>query len=288
VTRVGVAGAAEANVGRSRTMSIDSPYLVKPGSKVSLAKRKTNETGKFKDKDAAVEASRKNLEKLDELQEVLYAQSQHSLLIVLQAMDAGGKDGTIEFVFSGINPQGCRVTSFKAPGEIEKSHDFLWRVHLAAPAKGMIGIFNRSHYESVLVERVKQIVPEKVWSKRYRHINDFERMLADEGTTILKFFLHISKDEQKERLEARLQDPTKHWKFNPADLAERKRWDEYMEAFEDALEQTSTKHAPWYVIPSDRKWYRNYVISDLIVRTMKGLDLKYPEPQFDVSKYHVV
>lgn len=268
-------------------MIIDSPHLVKPGRKIKLAKVQTDQTGRFKDKKTALEAARKNLDEFHDLQEVLYAQSKHALLIVLQAMDAGGKDGTIDFVFSGVNPQGCKVTSFKVPTPLERSHDFLWRVHDAVPPLGMIGIFNRSHYEAVLVERVKEIAPEKVWSKRYRHINDFERLLADEGTTILKFFLHISRKEQKERLEARLADPSKHWKFNPADLAERKHWDAYMAAFEDAINQTSTDHAPWYVIPADRKWYRNYAISDIILRTMKKLDLKFPEPTFDPAQYQV-
>lgn len=262
---------------------IDSPYRVVPGKKLKLADRPTNDTGPFKDKDDAAPAIEKNLEQLDELQEVLYAQAKHAVLVVFQAMDSGGKDGAIEHVFSGLNPQGCHVASFKQPTPLELAHDFLWRIHHHTPPKGMINIFNRSHYESVLVERVHELVPEKVWKKRYDRINEFERLLADEGTTILKFYLHISKDEQKERFEARLADKTKHWKFNTADLKERARWDEYQQAYQDALEKCSTAHAPWYIVPADRKWFRNWVVSDTLVRTLKALDMKYPpaEPGLD-------
>src|SRR6476659_10416888 len=187
-------------------------------------------------------------------------------------MDCGGKDGSIEHVFSSVNPQGCQVTSFKVPTPLELAHDYLWRIHQAVPPKGMIGIFNRSHYESVLVERVKNLVPKDVWSRRYRHINEFERLLADEGTTIIKFFLHISKDEQKRRMQARLDDKQKNWKFNVGDLKERALWDDYQEAYQDALRECSTDYAPWYVVPADKKWYRNWVISDTIVRTVQSLD----------------
>ncbi|HEY7116234.1 MAG TPA: PPK2 family polyphosphate kinase, partial [Tepidisphaeraceae bacterium] len=228
-----------------------------------------------------------NLKKLDQLQEVLYAQSKFALLIVFQAMDAGGKDGAIEHIFSGVNPQGCSVTSFKVPSHLELAHDYLWRYHQAVPHKGMIGIFNRSHYEAVLVERVKEIVPKKVWSARYEQINEFEGMLADENTAILKFYLHISKDEQKDRLQARIDDPKKNWKFNPGDLEERQRWDDYMAAFQDALENCSTQDAPWYVIPSNRKWFRNWAISDIIVRRMKQLPLEFPRPVEDIEKYKI-
>ena len=255
---------------------LESPYLVKPGRKLKLQSLPTNDTGPFKDKQDAAPAIEKNLKKLDELQEVLYAQGKHAVLIVFQAMDAGGKDGAIEHVFSGINPQGCSVTSFKIPSAEELAHDYLWRYHIAAPRKGMIGIFNRSHYEAVLVERVKDLVPRSTWMKRYDHINAFEQMLADEGTLILKFFLHISKDEQKQRLQARLDDPNKHWKFNPEDIEERRRWNDYMQAYEDALEKCSTTHAHWFVVPSDRKWFRNWVLSDTIVRAMERLKMKYP------------
>ena len=219
-----------------------------------------------------------------ELQEVLYAQRKHALLIVLQAIDAGGKDGTIRTVMRGVNPQGCSVTSFKAPNSEELGHDFLWRVHKAIPSKGQIGIFNRSHYEDVLIVRVHELVPKSLWSLRYAHINDFERMLTDHGVTILKFFLHISKDEQKRRFQARLADRDKLWKVNPLDFEERKKWDDYVAAFEDAMTKCSTKWAPWYIIPSNKKWYRNLVISGIIVEALEGLKMEYPEPDFDPSK----
>jgi PPK2 family polyphosphate:nucleotide phosphotransferase len=267
---------------------IKSPYLVKPGKDLKLSKLDTADTGDFKAKEDAAPAIEKHLEKLRKLQGLLYAEGKRALLVVFQAMDAGGKDGAIEHVFSGLNPQGCSVTSFKAPSHEELAHDYLWRIHIATPRRGIIGIFNRSHYESVLVERVKKLVPKDVWSKRYDHINAFEKLLADEGTVILKFFLHISREEQKKRLEARLQDPTKNWKFSPLDLEERKRWDEYMEAYQDALEKCSTEDAPWFVVPSDHKWFRNWVISDTIVRTLEEMDMKYPEPIPGIEKIKVV
>lgn len=266
---------------------VDSPYLVRPGKKVKLSRIDPDDTGRFDDKEHAKADVEANLKKLDELQEVLYAQAKFSVLIVFQALDAAGKDGAIEHIFSGVNPQGCAVASFKAPGPIELAHDYLWRYHMAAPRKGMIGIFNRSHYEAVLVERVKGIAPAKVWKRRYDHINAFERMLADEGTTILKFYLHISKDEQKERLEARLHDRTKNWKFDPGDLDTRKQWHDYMPAFEDALSKCSTDYAPWYVIPSNKKWFRNWAISDVIVRTMKKLPLEFPKAVEGIEKYRI-
>ena len=267
---------------------VDSPYLVDPGRKLKLDDLKTDDTGHFKDKDDAAKPVKQNLKKLRKLQDVLYAQGKHALLVVLQAMDGGGKDGTIKHVFSGVNPQGCSVTSFKVPTPQELAHDFLWRVHRATPARGMIGIFNRSHYESVLVERVKDLTPQKIWSKRYDHISNFEQMLADEGTTILKFFLHISWDEQKKRMEKRLADPTHNWKFSPSDLKERKRWDDYMEAYEDALRRCSTEWAPWYVVPADHKWFRNWVVSDTIVRTLEEMNLQYPPPLKNADKVKVV
>lgn len=266
---------------------IQSPYLVRPGKKFKLSDFSTDDTDDFKDKSAARQAKKENLKKLAKLQDVLYAQAKHAVLIVLQAMDSGGKDGTIKHVFSGVNPQGCSVTSFKEPSHNELAHDYLWRVHAATPARGTIGIFNRSHYESVLVERVKDLVPPKVWSKRYDQINNFERLLADEGTTIIKFFLNISYDEQRKRMERRLADPTKNWKFSPSDLKERKRWDQYMEAYHDALQKCSTDWAPWYVVPADHKWYRNWVVSDTIVRTLEKLDLHYPPPLKDADKVKV-
>lgn len=263
---------------------VESDYLATPGKKFRIEDWPTNDKGRFDEKEHAEEAVATLREKLADLQELLYAESKRSLLIILQAMDAGGKDGAIEHVFHGVNPQGCFVTSFKAPSTLERSHDFLWRHHLAAPGKGMIGIHNRSHYEAVLVERVRKIVPEKVWKPRFAHINAFEAMLADEGTTILKFFLHISKDEQKKRLQARIDEPHKRWKFNPGDLEERARWDDYMQAFDDVVEETSTPHAPWYVVPSDRKWYRNWVISDVIVRALQSLKMQWPQPAAGIEK----
>jgi PPK2 family polyphosphate:nucleotide phosphotransferase len=265
-------------------MLIDSPYVVAPGKKFKLADRDPDDTGDFKNKAAAVEPTHKNLDQLEELQEILYAEGKHALLVVFQAMDAAGKDGAIEHVFSGLDPQGCMVASFKVPTPLEKSHDFLWRYHLQVPPKGMIGIFNRSHYEAVLVERVMGITPRDVWSRRYDHINNFERLLSDESVTIVKFFLHISKDEQKERLQARLDDPTKQWKFRIGDLEARRRWNDYMEAYQDALRECSTEHAPWYVVPANRKWFRNWVISDTIVRTLKKLKLEYPKPEAGLDK----
>jgi len=246
-------------------MVVTSPYQAKPGERVKLSKIPTDATGEFKSKSEGQHASDKNLKKLRELQGVLYAEAKHSLLVVLQAMDAGGKDGAVDHVFSGINPQGCQVTSFKQPSSEELAHDYLWRIHHVTPKRGMIGIFNRSHYESVLVERVHNLVPEKVWSKRFNQINHFEKLLADEGTVIIKFFLHISKKEQKERLEDRLKDPSKNWKFDAKDLDERRHWDAYYEAYEDALEKCSTDYAPWIIVPSDHKWFRNWVISDALV-----------------------
>jgi len=220
---------------------------------------------------------------LETLQELLYAEGKHKVLIVLQAMDTGGKDGTIRHVFEGVNPQGVKVASFKTPTKQELAHDYLWRIHKHTPGKGEITIFNRSHYEDVLVVRVHNLVSEEVWSKRYEHIKAFEKTLADEGTTILKFYLHIDKDEQKERLQARLDEPHKNWKFSLGDLEERKLWDQYTEAFEVAMERTSTEFAPWYVIPANRKWYRNLVISSIIIEKLKNLNMSYPEAEDDLS-----
>ena len=203
-------------------------------------------------------------EKLVRFQEKLFAESRHKILIVLQAMDTGGKDGAIRHVFSGINPQGVRVVPFKVPSPEELAHDFLWRIHAKIPGKGEMVVFNRSHYEDVLVVRVHNLVPEKTWKKRFAHINDFERMLTDEGVTILKFYLHIDRDEQRKRLQERLDDPAKHWKFNPGDLKERALWDDYMAAYEEMIEKTSTGHAPWFIIPSNRKWYRNLAIARIL------------------------
>jgi len=264
-------------------------YRVKPDSRVDLGEWDPNDKSAF---PRGKNEGRKRLlelnQRLEELQELLYAEHKHKVLIVLQAMDTGGKDGTIRHVFEGVNPQGVRVASFKKPTPEELDHDYLWRVHEQVPGKGEIVIFNRSHYEDVLVVRVHNLAPNEVWSKRYDHINGFERMLVDEGTTIRKFFLHIDRDEQKERLQARLDEPNKHWKFNPGDLEERKLWPKYVKAYEDAISKTSTYWAPWYIVPANRKWYRNLVVGTVIVETLEDLNMRYPEPEFDPADIKIV
>ncbi|GMQ98824.1 MAG: polyphosphate kinase 2 family protein [Acidimicrobiia bacterium] len=234
-------------------------------------------------KKTSIKALAGQRRQLAELQRLLWADGGRSLLLVLQAMDTGGKDGTIRKVFTGVNPQGVDVRGFGVPSDIELDHDYLWRVHLQAPRRGRIGIFNRSHYEDVLVVRVNGLVPEDRWRPRYEHIRNFERMLTDEGTVIVKVMLHISKEEQAERLQARLDDPSKNYKFNPSDLESRRRWEEYMAAYEEAINETSTRNAPWFVVPSDRKWYRNLVVSQILIDTLKSLDLAYPEQEHDLS-----
>jgi PPK2 family polyphosphate:nucleotide phosphotransferase len=224
-----------------------------------------------------------SLDGLPELQERLYAEGRRSLLVVLQARDAGGKDGTIRAVFGGCNPIGVQVTSFGAPSALERRHDFLWRVHQAVPATGMIGIFNRSHYEAVLVERVRELTPESVWSKRYAQIVDFERLLAESGTTVLKFFLHVSREEQHARFRKRLQKADKHWKFSAGDLDDSALWDEYTRAYDDALRRTSTEHAPWYVVPADHKPSRNLLVAEVVVDTLARMDPRYPDADVDTS-----
>ena len=259
-------------------------YRVKPNEKIKLEKLDPADRSAYEgDKEKAQEDLAKLNDKLEEYQELLYAEHKHRVLIVLQAMDTGGKDGVIRRVFDGVNPQGVLVASFKVPTAEELDHDYLWRVHKMTPGRGEIVIFNRSHYEDVLVVRVHGLVSEKTWKKRYDHINEFERLLANEGTTILKFFLHIDKDEQKQRLQARLDEPDKHWKFSLGDLEERKLWNQYMAAYEDVLNKTSTPWAPWYVIPANRKWYRDLVISTILVNTLKKLDMHYPEPKDDLT-----
>ncbi len=259
-------------------------YRVRPGSEVDLRRFATDDNGGMRKSDPEVAGLAADLNtRVEELQELLYADGRHKVLVVLQATDTGGKDGTIRHVFEGVNPQGVKVASFKRPTEIELAHDYLWRVHQHTPATGEIVVFNRSHYEDVLVVRVHELVPEERWKKRYDHIRHFEQLLADEGTTIVKLFLHISKDEQRERLQERLDDPDKHWKFALGDLEERKHWDDYQDAFRAMLEETSTDDAPWYVIPADRKWYRNLVISQLLIDTLEALDLRYPENEDDLS-----
>ncbi|MBL8514075.1 MAG: polyphosphate kinase 2 family protein [Betaproteobacteria bacterium] len=236
------------------------------------------------DKAATVAVLAQLNARLVELQDVLWAEHKHKVLVVLQAMDTGGKDGVIRKVFSGVNPQGVRIASFKAPTPEELEHDYLWRVHKQVPGKGEIVVFNRSHYEDVLITRVHGWVDDKTAKRRFRQINDFEAMLTEEGTTILKFFLHISRDEQKRRLEDRLKDESKNWKFNIGDLAERKHWAEYQSAYEDAVNATSSPHAPWYIVPADRKWVRDVYVSSVLVRALEQLDMRYPEPAEGLEK----
>lgn len=252
-------------------------FRVKPGKEIKLSDWDADDAsgydgGKTKAKDELLKLN----DELGVLQELLYAEQRHRILVILQGMDTSGKDGVIQHVFEGVNPQGVRVASFKVPSDVELSHDYLWRIHQQMPGKGEIVIFNRSHYEDVLVVRVHELVHKSVWSKRYKQINDFERMLAEEGTTILKFFLHISLDEQKTRLQSRLDDPQKQWKFKVGDLAERKLWAQYTSAYEDVLNKTSTSYAPWYIIPANRKWHRNLVIGKVLVDSLKKLKMKYP------------
>lgn len=262
-------------------------YRIDSSRRVKLDKFDPDDTGPFSADDEGKAEARKLLKKqkkkLADLQNVLYADSSHSLLVVLQALDAGGKDGTIRKVTTGINPQGVRVTSFKAPTPEELAHDFLWRIHKAVPEKGMVGVFNRSHYEDVLVVRVRDIAPKKVWSKRYEMINNFEELLLESGTSIIKIYLNISKDEQKERFQARLDNPDKHWKFNPADLADRELWRDYQKAFEDVFSKCSSKDAPWYIVPANHKWYRDVVVAQAMIEALEAMKLRYPDIDFDPS-----
>ena len=264
-------------------------YWVKPGSKVDLSKIDTRDRALF-------EGSHKTefepcfgelQDQLQELQKKLYAQNKHRILVVMQAMDTGGKDGCIKHVFSHIDPQGIHVRSFKKPTEEELSYDFLWRIHSKVPHRGQLVIFNRSHYEDIIAVRVKKLFPDEVWKRRQRHVVEFERMLAEEGTTIVKIFLHISKDEQKNRLEARLKNPAKHWKFNPDDLADRERWDDFMLAYNDVIGHTSTAQAPWYIVPADRKWYRNLCVARIMLDTLATLDMKLPKVDWNPESIRI-
>jgi len=246
------------------------------GERIALSEVDPDDTGPFAHKSEADSLIRQNVRRMEELQELMYAERKHALLIVLQAMDAGGKDSTIRHVMDGFNPQGCHVVGFGVPTPLELAHDFLWRIHPHAPRRGYVSIFNRSHYEDVLVVRVEELVPEAVWGARYDQINAFERLLADSGVTLLKFFLHISKEEQKERFQDRLDRPEKNWKFNPSDLETRSKWDEYMRAFEEVFARCNHPWAPWYVVPANKKWYRNWVVSSAIVAAMEGMEMQYP------------
>jgi PPK2 family polyphosphate:nucleotide phosphotransferase len=262
-------------------MQLRKRLRVPLGGRFRLASVDPDSTPGMPDKQQVQDRLQTNVAKLAKLQYRMYAENRRALLIVLQAMDAGGKDGTIRHVMSGLNPQGCSVASFKKPSIEEADHDFLWRIHAKVPAKGDFGIFNRSHYEDVLVVRVHNLVAESVWSKRYQQINAFERILAENEIIIVKFWLHISKEEQLARLRARLEDPTKLWKFSEADLEERSHWDNYMKAVEVAVQRCSTRDAPWYVIPANKKWYRNAAVSEILVETLEVLDMKFPPPTVD-------
>jgi PPK2 family polyphosphate:nucleotide phosphotransferase len=257
--------------------------IPKPGHKVKFKDYDPNYHSSYDEASAEEEVSSLHRQ-MEELQEKLYAEGKRSLLVVLQAMDAGGKDGAIKKVFQGINPQGVHVTSFKVPTPEELAQDFLWRIHQHTPPKGYIGIFNRSHYENVLVVRVNNLVPPEVWETNYDHINHFERLLADNGTRVLKFYLHISKDEQKQRLQARLDNPQKHWKFSIGDLPVREQWDDYMKAYEDAIERCNTDYAPWHIVPSNHKWYRDLILAKTIVKTLQDMKPKYPPSDPDLDK----
>jgi PPK2 family polyphosphate:nucleotide phosphotransferase len=264
-------------------------YRIKPEEKIKLLDWNPNDDQFFKGTKEDARASLEALnQELNSLQELLYAEHKHKLLVVLQGMDTSGKDGVIRKVFEGVNPQGVKIASFKVPTPEELDHDYMWRVHQQVPGKGEMVIFNRSHYEDVLVVRVHNLVPDEIWTRRYDHINAFERLLADEGTTILKFFLHIDLDEQKRRLQERLDDPKKQWKFNSGDLKERALWEEYQEAYEAVLNKTSTAWAPWIIVPANRKWYRDLVISQVLVDCLKGLQMTYPAPGEDLSQIRIL
>ncbi|QDV82478.1 polyphosphate kinase 2 family protein [Planctomycetes bacterium TBK1r] len=265
-------------------MDFEKEFRIKPSESVSLKKRETKTKGPFEDKADAVAATEKNIATIQELQYRMYVEAKQSLLIVLQAPDAAGKDGVIRKVLGKMNPQGCRTYPFKVPSSVELAHDFLWRIHSCTPARGKVAIFNRSHYEDVLVVRVQNLVPESVWRPRYEIINDFERNLAANGTRILKFYLHISPEEQLERFRKRLENPAKHWKLNPGDYEARSQWDDVRRAYEDAFERCSTKYAPWYVIPADHKWFRDAAISSIVAKTLSEMDPKFPPVDVDLDE----
>ena len=263
-------------------------YWIKPGTRVDFGKFDSGERVLFpgEKEDFGVQFDQLQ-NQLQQLQKVLYAQNKHRILVVMQAMDTGGKDGCIKHVFSRIDPQGIHVRSFKKPSEEELAHDFLWRVHSKVPSTGQLVIFNRSHYEDIIAVRVKKIFPDEVWKRRQRHVVEFERMLAEEGTTIVKIFLHISKDEQKRRLQARLDNPAKHWKINPDDLVDRANWNEFMTAYEDVITKTSTEQAPWYIVPADRKWYRNLCVARIMLDTLKKLKMEFPPINWDPASIKI-
>jgi len=265
-------------------MNYTTKFRIEPGSRVRLDKLDPGFSDKDEGKSSSGPLLANLLDRMAKLQYRLYAEQKRSLLVCLQAMDAGGKDGAVRHVFGPLNPQGCRAISFKQPSSLELAHDFLWRIEKEAPRRGAIVIFNRSHYEDVLVVRVHKLVPKEVWSKRFRQINDFERRLVANGTHILKFFIHISKEEQLERFKDRLDDPERNWKISDADYSERLLWDDYQAAYEDAIGKCSTDSAPWFVIPSDRKWFRNLAIAQIVVDTLEKMDIKSPEPFTDIEE----
>lgn len=271
-------------------MNYANQFRIKPGSKVNLGKLDAGFHGDYDSEESTIAEQNKYSQRLSELQALLYAENKHSLLIVLQAMDAGGKDGTIHHVMAAMNPQGCNVVGFKVPTAEELVHDYLWRIHKVTPAKGHITVFNRSHYEDVLVVRVHNLVPKEVWAKRFNEINAFERELTNSGTTIAKFFLHIDKEEQLQRFRDRLDEPDKQWKISDSDYIEREYWDDYQQAYMDAISKCSFNYAPWYVIPANHKWFRDLAVSQILVETLEGLKMKFPAPSVDMAvikqKYH--
>jgi PPK2 family polyphosphate:nucleotide phosphotransferase len=271
-------------------MSYANEFRIKPGSTVNLGKIDPDYQAGYANEESTLTELNKYSQRLRELQAVMYAENKHALLIVLQAMDGGGKDGTISHVMSALNPQGCSVLGFKVPSAEEMAHDYLWRIHKQTPKKGQIVVFNRSHYEDVLVVRVHNLVPKKVWSKRYNEINAFERELTNSGTTIVKFFLHIDQEEQLKRFRDRLDQTDKQWKISDSDYTERELWDDYQQAYMDALSKCSFNYAPWYVIPANHKWFRDLAVSQILVDTLEGLKMKYPPPSVDLAeikqKYH--
>jgi PPK2 family polyphosphate:nucleotide phosphotransferase len=271
-------------------MDYAKKFRVEPGSKVKLDEIDAGYKGEHEDKASAQPELEKQAKRIHELQYLMYAENKHSLLIILQGMDAAGKDGTIGHVLGAMNPQGCRVYGFKTPSEAEAAHDYLWRVHQATPRNGQVAVFNRSHYEAVLVVRVHNLVPKEVWSKRYDEINAFERELMNEGTQILKFYLHVDKEEQLDRFKDRLDDPTRRWKISESDYSEREYWNDYQKAYEETLSECSTSYAPWYIIPSNHKWFRNLAVSQILVDSLDSLNMKLPTPTVNIeeirSKYH--
>jgi len=268
-------------------MDMSGKLRIEPGTKVSLSRHDPDATPGAKSKESVQAILARNLATLRELQYLMYAENKNALLVVLQGMDASGKDGTIRHVMSGLNPQGVSVTPFKAPSAEELDHDYLWRIHRRVPPRGDIGIFNRSHYEDLLIVRVHRLVDRSDWSRRYDQINAFEKMLVENGITILKFFLHISSEEQKERIQERIDDPDRRWKLSESDFTERKFFDDYQKAYEDVLTRCSTLWAPWYIVPANRKWYRNFAVSEIIEETLKGLKMKFPRPQIDLKKFRL-